>query len=253
MEPATHAEYCAVALAEVFRGDGEIMASPMGLMPAIGARLAKLTFEHDLVLTDGVASMQSNVTSVMAGDVERIVEGVMNYRKVFDVVWRGTRHVVMGASQIDRYGNQNISAVGDWKRPKVQLLGARGAPGNTICHPTSYWVAQHSPRIFVPEVDFVSGVGYDRAAELGEAARFHEIRRVVTNLAVLDFETDDHRMRIRSVHPGVTVEAVQQATGFELEVAADVAETRAPTEAELQLIREVIDPKGLRYREVPNE
>ena len=73
------------------------------------------------------------------------------------------------------------------------------------------------------------GIGYDRAAELGpEAARFHEIRRVVTNLGVLDFETPDHRMRLRSVHPGVTVDEIVAATGFELVVPDDVPETPAP-------------------------
>ena len=71
--------------------------------------------------------------------------------------------------------------------------------------------------MFVEQVDVVSGVGYDRAAALGPAAaRFHEIRRVVTNLGVLDFETPDHRMRLRSLHPGVTVDEVVEATGFEL-------------------------------------
>ena len=66
---------------------------------------------------------------------------------------------MMGASQLDRYGNQNISCIGDWARPKSQLLGVRGAPGNTINHPTSYWVPRHSPRVFVERVDMVSGIG----------------------------------------------------------------------------------------------
>ncbi len=134
----------------------------------------------------------------------------------------------------------------------MQLLGARGAPGNTICHPTSYWIASHSKRAFVEAVDFVSGVGYDRAAELGEGAKFHEIRRVVTNLGVFDFESENNRMRIRSLHPGVTVEEVQAATGFELVVPADVPETRQPTAEELALLRERIDPLTKREREVPN-
>ena len=99
----------------------------------------------------------------------------------------------------------------------------------------------HSPGSFVEQVDVVSGVGYDRAA-LGPA-RFHEIRRVVTNLGVLDFETPDHRMRLRSVHPGVTVDEVVAATGFELVVADDVRESRLPTDDELRLIREVLDPQ----------
>ena len=163
---------------------------------------------------------------------------------MFSVLWNGKRHVMMGGSQIDRYGNQNFACIGDWHKPKAQLLGFRGAPGNTINHTTSYWIPNHSPKVFVEKVDVVCGVGYDRAAELGPvASRFHEIRRVVTNLGVFDFETPDHRMRLRSVHPGVTVDEVVEATGFELVVPDDVLdETRLPTDEELRLIREVIDP-----------
>jgi hypothetical protein len=106
--------------------------------------------------------------------------------------------------------------------------------------------------VFVPRVDVVSGVGYDRAAALGpQASRFHEIRRVVTNLGVLDFGGADHAMRLCAVHPGVTVDEVVAATGFELAIPDDVATTRDPTPDELALVREVIDPTGLRDREVP--
>ncbi|HZO09070.1 MAG TPA: CoA-transferase, partial [Myxococcota bacterium] len=103
----------------------------------------------------------------------------------------------------------------------------------------------------VPKVDVVSGVGYDRAAALGPlASRFHEIRRVVSNLAVFDFETPDHAMRLRSVHPGTSVEEVAAQTGFALVVPGSVPATREPSDEELRLIRERIDPKALRDREV---
>ena len=105
--------------------------------------------------------------------------------------------------------------------------------------------------MFVPRVDVVSGVGYDRAAALGAAGRFHALRAVVTNLGVLDFATPEHAMRLRSVHPGVTVDDVVAATGFELVVPPDVPETRAPTIDELAFIRDVIDPTDLRDAEVP--
>jgi acyl CoA:acetate/3-ketoacid CoA transferase beta subunit len=250
MNDFTLSELCAVACAEAWRGDGEILASPIGTIPMIGARLAKATFAPDLLMTDGVASLVSNVYAVGAPSSERVVEGWMPYRSIFDVVWSGRRHVMMGASQIDRFGNQNIACIGDFAKPKSQLLGARGAPGNTINHTTSYWIPSHSTRTFVPRVDFVSGVGYDRARALGaSASRFHEIRRVVTDKAVLDFDTGDHAMRLRSVHPGVSVDDVVKNTGFDL-VIADVTETRAPTSEELRLIREVIDPNGLGKKEL---
>jgi acyl CoA:acetate/3-ketoacid CoA transferase beta subunit len=251
MSDATLDEVCVVACAEAFRGDGEILASAVvGTIPALGARLAKSTFAPDLVLSDGFATLVANVLPVGPTTESKIVEGWMPFRSVFDVVWSGRRHVMMGASQIDRFGNQNIACIGDYQRPKAQLLGVRGAPGNTINHPTSYWIPSHGPRVFVAKVDVVSGVGYDRAAKLGRAARFHEIRRVISNLGVFDFETPDRSMRLRSVHPGVTVEQIVEQTGFSLAIPERVETTRAPTAEELRLIREVLDPSGLRKREL---
>ena len=230
----TRAEVCIVACAEAWRGDGAILASPMGLIPVLGARLARLTFEPGLLLTDGEAYLV---------DADGEIEGWMPYREVFTMLAAGRRHVMMGAAQIDRHGNQNISAIGDWKRPKAQLLGVRGAPGNTVNHPVSYWIPRHSPRVFTPRVDMVSGVGYDRGAR--------ELRVVVTNLAVLDFATPERVMRLRSVHPGVAVAEVVAATGFPLAVPDEVPVTRTPTEEELGLIRARLDPGGARERELP--
>jgi acyl CoA:acetate/3-ketoacid CoA transferase beta subunit len=237
---ATRAEVCVAACAEAWRGDGAILASPMGLIPGLGARLARLTFAPDLLLSDGEAYL-------LAPD-ERTVEGWLPFRSVFTVVAAGRRHVMMGAAQLDRHGNQNISCIGDWARPRAQLLGVRGAPGNTVNHPVSYWVPRHTPRVFVAAVDMVCGVGYDRAA--GGAGRHHDLRLVVTNLAVLDFRTPDRVMRLRSVHPGVAVSDVVAATGFALAIPDDVPATRVPTPAELALIRDRLDPGGLREKEL---
>jgi acyl CoA:acetate/3-ketoacid CoA transferase beta subunit len=248
----TRAEVCAVAVAECFRGDGEILANPIGTIPMIGGRLARATFEPELAMTDGEAKLIANDAATPAAG-ELIIEHFNPYRQMFNWVWNGKRHVMMGATQVDRYGNQNIAAIGDYAKPRTMLLGYRGAPGNTINDVTSYWVPNHGPQVVCERVDTVCGIGYDRAAALGgDAARFHEIRRVVTNLCVLDFETPDHRMRLRSVHPGVLVDEVVAATGFELVVPDDVGESRLPTDDELRLIREVIDPESTREREVPN-
>ena len=252
---ATRAEICAVAVAECFRGDGEILASCFGTVPAIGARLARLGFAPDLMMTDGIASLVADVLPVSGerANAEPVVEGWLPFRSVFDLLWSGRRHVVMIASQIDRFGNHNFACIGPHAKPRAQLLGMRGAPGNTVSHATSYWVPNHSPKVFVDRVDVVSGVGYDRAAAAGPAAaRFHEIRRVVSNLGVFDFATPERRMRLVSVHPGVSVDDVRAATGFELLVAEDLAETRAPSAEELHWIREVLDPGSLREREVPS-
>jgi acyl CoA:acetate/3-ketoacid CoA transferase beta subunit len=253
---ASLAEVCVVACAEAWRGDGAILASPMGLIPTLGARLAQLTFAPDLLVTDGeamlIAPPDPQGSDSQDGGADDRIEGWLPYRDVLRLVATGRRHMMMGAAQLDRYGNQNISCIGDWARPKAQLIGVRGAPGNTVNHPVSYWIPRHSPRVFVPRVDMVSGIGYDRAAALGgPAAEFHELRVVVTNLAVLDFQTPEHVMRLRSAHPGVAVNEIVAETGFSLTVSGEVPETRRPTPAELDLIRGRLDPAGRRERELP--
>ena len=245
------ADVCVAAIADCFRGDGEIVANPIGTTPMIGGRLARATFEPELMMTDGEAFLVADDRAFFGSADVRVIEHHNPYRSMFDVVWSGRRHVIMGASQIDPFGNQNFAAIGaDYRKPKVQLLGFRGAPGNTVNHTTSYWIPNHSTNVFVPKVDVVCGVGYDRAAQLGSSALGYELRRVVTNLCVLDFESPDHRMRLRSLHPGVAVDEVVAATGFELVIPDEIGETRVPTDEELRLVEEVIDPEGARFTEV---
>ncbi|MGP3957137.1 CoA-transferase subunit beta [Nonomuraea sp. 3N208] len=237
---SSRADVCVVACAEAFRGDGEILAAGIGgAVTVLGARLARLTFEPDLLTNDGVCLLTGDVPGL--GQAPEVVEGWLPFRDHLWLMLNGRRHVMLGASQIDRYGNTNISCIGDWAQPKTQLLGVRGAPGNTRCDPTSYWIPRHSPRVFVPHVDMVSGIGTDRGA--------FELRRVVTNLAVLDFRTPDGSMRLASVHPGVTVDDVVAATGFDLVIDEDVPVTRAPDPEEL-LVLDRLDPSRSRDREV---
>ena len=248
----TRADVCAAAVADAFKDDGEIFGSPMGTMPMLGVRLARLTSNPDLVISDGESVFLHGTPPIFAK--ADVVEGWIPFRKVFDVVAHGKRHVMMGATQVDRHGNQNISAIGPFDRPRRQLLGSRGAPGNTVNNRTSYWVPKHSTRVFVEAVDIVTGVGPKRAAEAGPAAeRFNDIHRIVTNLAVLDVNGPDRTVRLLSVHPGVTPAEVQEQTGFDLGDLSEVPETREPTTEELVLITEVLDPKGIRFKEVPKE
>jgi len=251
MSDVTRSEYCAVAIADCFADDGEIMGSPMGLLPTLGARLAKNTSNPTLMLTDGEARILKGTPPL--GQTTDVTEGWMPFRLVLEsVVTYGKRHVMMGATQIDRHGNQNISAIGPWDRPKRQLLGVRGAPGNTVNNKTSYWVPKHSARVVVEQVDIVSGVGRARAEAAGTAAtRFHDVHRLVTNLGVFDFGGPENTMRFVSVHPGVTVEDVREASGCEIHADGEVPATREPTEEELILIRQLLDPNNLREREVP--
>jgi acyl CoA:acetate/3-ketoacid CoA transferase beta subunit len=242
------ADVIAVACAEAWRGDGEIFASGMGVMQMLGARVARSTFEPDLMISDGEAFYVSGDLPI--GGTQKLVEGWIPFRSVFDTLAGGRRHVMMGASQIDRYGNSNIANIGPWKQPKAQLLGVRGGPGNTISHATSFFIPKQSTKVFVEKVDMVSGLGYDRAAQLGDTVmRHHRLPRVITNLAVFDFETSTHTMRLLSVHPGVSVDDVVANTGFVLEIGSDVPISRAPNESELATLNH-LDPRGLRHREV---
>ena len=220
----------------------------MGTIQTLGVRLARATFEPDLMVSDGEAFFVANDLPI--GGTDKVIEGWVPFRQVFDTLWGGRRHVMMGASQIDQFGNSNIANIGPWKQPKAQLLGVRGAPGNTINNKTSFFIPKHTSKVFVDKVDMVSGIGYDRAATMSKWVRDNFcLPRVITNLCVLDFETSDNRMRLRSVHPGVSVDDVIANTGFELVIPSDVPESRGPTAEELAVI-DKLDSRGLRHKEV---
>lgn len=245
------AEICVVACADAFAGHDEILVSPMGLIPMVAARLAKLTSAPHCLLSDGEGLIVENILPLNADPSEKEVGGYLPFRNIFDVVWSGKRHVMMGATQIDRFGNQNISCIGTWDQPKVQLLGVRGAPGNTVNHLTSYWIPNHNARVFVTDVDVVSGVGPNRIPK-EEPPKGH-LKRVVSNLGVFDCSTENGHMQIVSLHPGVNLSEVLDATDFQFQHADKIAVTRFPTAEERALIRDQIDTEGKIYLEVPDE
>lgn len=250
-QTATIAEICVAACADTYLESGEVLAHAVGIVPTLGARLAKLTSAPGIVLTDGEAFLMSTPPPV--GKSARdggTIEGWAPFGRIFDILATGRRQSMMGASQIDKYGNHNISLIGDWDRPKRQLIGVRGAPGNTANHRVDYWIARHTQRIFVEKVDMVSGVGNDRARDVGKALRFHHLGAIVTNLAVFDYD-DKGRVQVRSIHPGVDPGLVREETGFTIDV-ENAPRTRIPSDEELRLIRDVIDVGNLRSREVAN-
>src|SRR5258708_7145470 len=115
----------------------------------------------------------------------------------------------MGGARVGSIGETNISSIGPFDRPSAQLLGPRGGPGNTVNHHTSYGVPNHSRRVFVEKVDFVSGLGPSRAARLGgKPAAYNDIRSVISDLCVIDFKGHAARARLVSIHPGVRIDDV---------------------------------------------
>ncbi len=154
----------------------------------------------------------------------------------------------LGGAQIDAYGNLNTTVIGKYWPPKVRLPGSGGANDvGSHCWKTIIIMRQHDVKRFVPKVDFVTTPGYlsgPGAREKAGLAPGTGPYRVVTNLALMDFEPETKRMRLIAVHPGVTKEQVVEGTGFELLVADKVETNPEPTEQELKLLREEIDPEG---------
>ena len=245
----TLAELLIVAAAEAWRGDGELLASGIGVIPRLAASLAKLTHSPDLLMTDAEAHLvEEPVPLGPRGDAQPKFSGYLPFARVFDCVWSGRRHAMIGPIQIDRFGQTNLSAIGDLLRPQVQMLGMRGLPGNSISHKNSMFVPNHSPRVFVAgEVDVVGGVGYNpRRWPDGASPPAHlDLRLIVTDLCVLDFGGPRHAIRVRSLHPHVTLAQVREATGFPLQAEERPALTAAPSAEQLAIIRR-LDPHGLR-------
>lgn len=250
------AELVIVACAEAFRDDGEVMVTGIGPLPRIGAGLAKLTFNPALQSTDGECWYTSEPVSLGKRPLPE-AEGLCTYARVFDTLWSGRRHAMVTPVQIDRYGQANISVIGDHKKPKAAMLGARGFPGNSISHPNSFFMPNHNKRSFVEgEVDFVCMAGYNPARYLnGKPPMGLDYRIVVTNLCVMDFGGPDRQMRVISLHPGVTFDEVQENTGFELaKIGDNIPETPAPTAEQLSLIAQ-LDPHNVRatvFKENPS-
>lgn len=245
--PATRAEVAATAISDLFRDSGEILGSGIGVIPQIGVRLARLTHAPELLMSDGETTLFADTPAIDEPFLEP--ECYFPYSRLFELMQGGKRHVVMGAAQIDMRGNQNLSAIGPRERPTRQLLGARAAATNTVTHRVSYFVARHLPRVFVQNVDIVTGVG---APSTLSGRAHHDLRQVVTNLGVFDFSGPGHTMHVVSLHPGVTRDEVAAATSFPLHYGPKLGATRVPNDTEIALIRERIDPRNLRAREVPD-
>jgi len=237
------------AAAQAWKDDGEVLATGIGIVPRLAASLAMLSVNPELMMTDSEAWLVREPVPIgPRGDYAIKRETWMGFARIFANVWGGKRHAMVGPTQVDRFGQANISMVGsDYRRPKAQMLGVRGFPGNSINHANSFFVPNHGPKVFVPgEVDMVASVGYNPARlARGWSLDDIDIRLIVTNLAVLDFGGPQHQVRLRMLHPGVSAAQVQEATGFPLHLPDDVVETPAPTAAQRALLAR-LDPHGLR-------
>lgn len=258
-------ELMVTALAAHF-GNGDQACNGMAsFIPVAALMLARMTHAPELIWIASSVGLEPRPKRIPASTLEAGLwrDSVMyldQYTDFWNLVLNGrwiTKFCV-GAAQMDCHGNVNNSVIGDdYHRPKVRLPGTAGlADLCSLGKELYYWHPDHSRRSFVEKVDFVSGAGYleggDARDRLGLGGG---PQAVVSNLAVMDFHPMNKRMRLKSVHPGVTVEQVRAATGFELLMPeGTLPETAPPTRRQVQLIREVIDPDGMRksgFRRTP--
>ncbi|WP_052954847.1 CoA-transferase [Microvirga vignae] len=161
-------------------------------------------------------------------------------RRKFDVSFNS-------AAQVDRYGNMNITAIGDYENPKVRLVGCLAQPEHFAFVRRPYLVMDMDKRTFVEKVDFITSVGHLTGGTSRQEAGLAEggPKLVVTNKAVFDFAEDTREMRLKSLHPGVVVEDVLSLMSFMPIVPETIPETEPPTEEELGFIRGEIDPNRI--------
>jgi glutaconate CoA-transferase subunit B len=249
MTEATLVDRVICAAARAWQDDGEVLATGIGIVPRLAASLCMASINRDLMMTDSEAWIVREPVPVgPRGDYKIRRESQMGFARIFDNVWGGRRHAMVGPTQIDRFGQANISMIGsDYARPKSMMLGVRGFPGNSINHANSFFVPNHSAKTFVAgEVDMVASAGYNPARlARGWSLDDIDIRAIFTNLAVLDFGGPARQVRLVSLHPGVTAGQVQAATGFQIHVPANVPTTPDPTPEQIALL-DRLDPHNLR-------
>jgi len=245
------------ALAGYFQDGDQACNGMASFIPVAALMLARMTHAPELVWIASSVGVEPMPGRIPASTLEAPLwrDSVMyldQYTDFWNIVQNGRwiQKFCVGAAQLDQYGNANNSVIGeDYHQPKVRLPGTAGLAD--LCSMGKYlyyWNPDHSPRSLVEKVDYVSGAGYldggDTREQLGLGAG---PQAVITNLAVMDFHPENKKMRLKSVHPGVTVEQVQAATGFELLLpGSEVPTTTAPTREQVRLIREEIDPDDMR-------
>lgn len=251
------AELMAVAIAREMN-DGEFGAiGAASHIPLAALRLAQLTHAPNL-------SFMCGGSGGLNPRFERLVESAADYRNLIHSEYRYSLEDVvdleagmrldfafLGGMQIDKFGNVNMAMIGDWDHPKVRGPGTIGLIFLGGFRSTYLYTQHHDPRILVDKVDFVSGGGWLTGGDSRSKVFRPESsgpRLLFTPLGVFDFEPESKHMRLASTHPGVSVDDVRAKTGFDLLVADDVAETAAPTDEELRLLHERIDPDGVLHR-----
>jgi glutaconate CoA-transferase subunit B len=216
--------------------------------PLLAAILAQKTFNPNLTIVVEGGSIGPQVVpgllpiSTNEMRISHRAQMVIGITEIFLLTQRGFLEMgFIGGAQIDRFGNVNTTVIGDYAQPKVKLPGSGGANDIASLCRRIILVTTHERRRFVSRVDFITSPGWLDGGETRRKAGlvFGRIERVITNLCVMGFEPESKAMRVEALHPGTTIEEVQDNTGFDLIVPDHLSATVAPEAAEIEMLRAI--------------
>jgi glutaconate CoA-transferase, subunit B len=222
-------------------------------LPLAAAMLAQKTHAPNLVIlfeAGGMMPVLERLPISVSGSLTQTQ--AIAHSSMFDIMETCQRGMVdysfLGGAQIDQYGNLNSTMIGeDYNRPKVRLPGSGGANDlASLCWQTVI-IIPHEKRKFIPHVHFITSPGYLDGPGAREAAGLPPGTgpyKVISTLGLMGFDAQTMRMQVESLHPGVTREQVIENTGFELLFAEELYTTPEPTDRELEILREQVDPQG---------
>lgn len=222
-------------------------------MPLAAAMLAQKTCAPNLVIMFEAGSMAPVLEKLPISVADSFTQtGALMHSSMNDVMEACQRGMVdytfLGGAQIDMYGNINSTVIGDYDNPKVRLPGSGGANDlASLCWQT-LTITPHDRRRFVEKLDFLTTPGYLSGPGAREKAGLPPDSgpyKVISTLALMGYDLETKRMCVETLHPGVTRQDVIEATSFEMLFAAEVGVTPEPTDEELKILREEVDPLGL--------
>ena len=216
-------------------------------MPSAASNLARLTHAPDLTLIyeSGTIATKPDVLPLSIGDGELCETALTTVAvpEMFRYWLQGGRMTVgfLGGAQIDRFANLNTTVIGGYDKPKVRLPGGGGAPEIASACGEIFIIMNQSKRSFVDKLEFITSMGHgeggDHRARLGLKTKGPT--RLITDLCIFEPDPQTKEMTVTSIHLGVTREQVAENTGWPVRYAASVAETKPPTEQELQVLRDL--------------
>jgi glutaconate CoA-transferase subunit B len=234
--------------------DGDVVFVGVGL-PNLACNLARRTHAPNLTMIyeAGVVGAQPARLPLSIGD-PTLVSGAASVCSMYEIfafyLQRGLIDVgFLGGAQIDRFGNVNATVIGPYARPRVRLPGSGGSAEIAAWANRTYLITPHQKRRFPETCDFVTGAGFlgGRGARQASGVRGGGPQAVVTDVGLLE-PNQNGELTLAALHPGQTVEQARANTGWDLRVAPSLRTTEPPTEAELRLLREELDPQGIYLR-----